>query len=198
MDNPAKNDFPILDQLRNRWSPRAFSSRPVPPESLASLLEAARWAPSTYNSQPWRFIIAVRKQNQAQYDCAFACLNEWNQGWAGPAPVLMFVVAKMQFENGKDNLHASYDAGQAVASLTVQATTLGLFVHQMAGISHADVTKTYALPNGFAPICGVAIGYPGDVDSLDSELKGKELAERERKPLAEIAFSGSWGQTAAL
>jgi nitroreductase len=140
MDKPAKNDFPILDQLRDRWSPRAFSNRPVPPESLRSVLEAARWAPSAYNRQPWRFIVAVREQNQAQYDAAFACLNEWNQRWAGAAPVLLFVVAEMQFENGKDNLHAFYDAGQAIAGLTVQATTLGLFVHQMAAIYHTRMS----------------------------------------------------------
>ena len=193
MDKPAKNDFPILDQLRDRWSPRAFSNRPVPPESLRSVLEAARWAPSAYNSQPWRFIVAVREQNQAQYDAAFACLNEWNQSWAGAAPVLLFVVAEIQFENGKDNLHAFYDAGQAISALTIQATTLGLFVHQMAAISHEDVTKTYALPDGFAPVSGVAIGYPGDVEGLNADLKEKELAARERKPIAEIAFSGTWG-----
>ena len=198
MQKPAHNDFPILDQLRDRCSPRAFSSRPVPPESISSLLEAARWAPSCFNVQPWRFIIAVRDQNEAEFEAALACLNEWNQGWAAAAAILVLAVAAMQFDNGSDNPHAFYDTGQAMAGLTVQATTLGLAVHQMAGILPEIITKTYGLPEGFEPVCGVAIGYPGEAESLSDDLKEKELAPRERKPLSEIVFSGAWDQAAPL
>jgi len=198
MQKTAHNDHAILDQLRLRWSPRAFSSCPVPPESVRSLLEAARWAPSAHNSQPWRFIIAVREQDEAQFEIALGCLSEWNRGWAAPAPVLLFAISETHFDNGSDNRHDFYDTGQAMAGLAVQATTLGLFVHQMAGILADEIRQTYALPEGFEPVCAAAIGYLGEADSLADDLKEKELAVRVRRPLAETVFSGAWGKSAAL
>lgn len=198
MHKPANNDFPILDQLRERWSPRALSSRPVPPESVRSLLEAARWAPSAYNTQPWRYIIAVREQSEAEFESALACINEFNRGWAIAAPILLFAVAETHFENGTENRHAFHDSGQAIAGLTVQATALGLYVHQMAGILIDEIRQTYGLPAGFEPVCGAAIGYLGDADSLADDLKEKELAPRVRRPLAETVFAASWGRSAPL
>ncbi|MBT7294628.1 MAG: nitroreductase family protein [Rhodospirillaceae bacterium] len=198
MHKPANNDFPILHQLRERWSPRALSSRPVPPESVRSLLEAARWAPSAYNTQPWRFIIAVREQSEAEFESALACINEYNRGWATAAPILLFAVAETHFENRSVNRHAFHDSGQAIAGLTVQATALGLYVHQMAGILIDEIRQTYSLPAGFEPVCGAAIGYLGEADNLADDLKQKELAPRARRPLSETVFSASWGQSAAL
>ena len=198
MDKPANNNFPILDQLRARWSPRAFSSRPVPPESVRSLLEAARWAPSSYNTQPWRFIIAVREQSEAEFESALACLKENNRRWAMAAPILLFAVAETHFETDAENRHAFHDCGQAIAGLTVQATALGLYVHQLAGILLDEIRQTYGLPAGFEPVCGAAIGYLGEADSLADDLKEKELAPRVRCPLSETVFSASWGQSAAL
>ena len=140
MKKSAINDFPILDQLRDRWSPRAFSGRPVPPESVRSFLEAARWAPSCFNAQPWRFIIATR-ETDSEFQSALSCLVEGNQKWAQHAPFLLFAIARMNSENGKENRHALYDTGQAMALLSVQATTLGLFVHQMAGIVQDQIQQ---------------------------------------------------------
>jgi nitroreductase len=197
MQKTADNDFPILDQLRQRWSPRAFSSRPVPPESVRSLFEAARWAPSCFNAQPWRFIVAEQARD-AEFAAALTCLNEGNRGWAAAAPLLLFAVAQMQYENGSDNLHAFYDTGQAMACVCVQATALGLFVHQMGGILFDLVRTTYALPDGFEPVCAAAIGYGGDVEALADDVKEKERAPRERKPLSGMVFAGSWGQPAPL
>ncbi len=197
MQKPAINDFPILDQLRDRWSPRAFSNRPVPPESVRSLLEAARWAPSCFNAQPWRFIIAARDQ-ESEFQAALACLVEGNQRWAGQASLLMFAVARMNFDNGKANRHAYYDTGQAMAHLSVQATALGLFIHQMAGILPEQIQQTYGLEEGYEAVCGAAIGYYGETDDLAEKLREMELAPRVRKDLSEIAFSGAWQRPASL
>ncbi|MDA0231138.1 MAG: nitroreductase family protein [Proteobacteria bacterium] len=197
MKNSANNDFPILDQLRDRWSPRAFSNRPVPPESVRSLLEAARWAPSCFNAQPWRFIIATR-QTDSEFQAALSCLVEGNQKWAEHAPVLLFAVARMNFENGKENRHALYDTGQAMAHLSVQATALGLFVHQMGGILPDQIQQTYGLPEGYEAASGAAIGYYGETDSLAENLREMELAPRARMALSETVYSGAWGQPASL
>lgn len=197
MRKPANNDVPILDQLRDRWSPRAFSSRPVPLECVRSMLEAARWAPSCFNAQPWRFIIAAR-DDESEFQAALACLVEGNQKWAGQASLLMFAVARMKFDNGKANRHAYYDSGQAMAHLSVQATALGLFIHQMAGILPEQIQQTYGLADGYEAVCGAAIGYYGESDSLDEKLRDMELAPRVRKDLSEIAFSGAWERPASL
>ncbi len=197
MRKPAANDFPILDQLRDRWSPRAFSSRLVPPESIRSLIEAARWAASCFNAQPWRFILASRDE-EAEFEAALACLNEWNRGWATPAPLLLFVVARLDFDDGSVNRHALYDTGQAVAQLALQATTLGLFVHQMAGILPEKILQTYNLPEGYEAISAATIGYYGDTDSLEEGIREKELAPRERKPLSELVLAGGWEKPSVL
>jgi len=197
MQKPAANDFPILDQLRSRWSPRAFSSRPVPSESVRSLMEAARWAPSCFNAQPWRFILATRKQKE-DFAAALSCLNEWNRGWAATAPLLLIAVARLNFDDGSANRHALYDTGQAMAQLIVQASTLGLFAHQMAGILTERIKQTYRLPEDCEAVCLAAIGYYGDTDSLENSVRKKELARRERKPLSEIVFAGEWKKPASL
>src|SRR5207247_9166076 len=124
----------IHDLLRRRWSPRAFSDRRVEPDKLRSLGEAARWSPSSYNEQPWSFIVGT-KEDEAEYARLLSCLVEGNIEWAQHAPVLMVSVARLSFEeDGKPNRHAFHDVGQAVANLIVQATALGLVVHQLAGM----------------------------------------------------------------
>ena len=197
MQKPANNDFPILDQLRQRWSPRAFSKRPIPPESVRSLFEAARWAPSCFNAQPWRFIVTA-SQAEGEFQSALACLREGNRTWAASAPLLLFAVARMTFDNGGDNRHAFYDVGQAMAHLSIQATALGLFVHQMGGILPDQVRETYGLPEGYEPVSAAAIGLYGESDSLDEGLRKKELAPRIRNAVSEFAFSGEWEKPAAL
>ena len=195
MKKPAITDTPILDQLRDRWSPRAFSSRPVSPESLRSLIEAARWAPSCFNVQPWRFIVATRDRD-VEFRTALSCLFEGNQKWAQHAPLLLLVAAQMNFDDGKENPHAFYDTGQAMAHLSVQATALGLFIHQMAGIVHDKIHRTYGLPDGFEAVCAAAIGYYGETDSLDGKLRDMEVAPRARRAISETFFSAAWDRPA--
>ena len=195
MEKPADAQYPIHDLIKRRWSPRAFSDRPIERDTLRSLLEAARWAPSSNNEQPWNFLVAT-KDDQAEHSRLLSCLVEGNSLWAQHAPVLMVSVARMSFEDdGKPNRHAFHDVGQAVADLTVQATALGLAVHQMAGFHPDKVRELYGVPKEFEPVAAIALGYPGDPQSLPDKLRTRELAPRERKHIAEFVFTGQWGRT---
>lgn len=198
MEKPAATQYPIHDLLKRRWSPRAFSDRPVEPEALRSLLEAARWAPSSNNAQPWGFIVTTR-DNEAEHGQLVGCLMEGNIPWAQRAPVLMVSVARLSFEDeGKPNRHAFHDVGQAAANLSVQATALGLFVHQMAGFYPDKVRELYGIPKEFEPVAAIAVGYPGDPQSLPEKFRSREVAPRERKPLAEFVFAGQWGEVSPI
>lgn len=194
----AATDHPILDTLRARWSPRAFAGVPVPREDLLSLFEAARWAPSCYNDQPWFFILA-EKTDEDLYARLFDCLLPGNQKWAGSAPVLMLSIARTTFaHSGKPNRHALHDVGQAMAQFTVQAVSRGLFVHQMAGFSQDKARHAFAIPEGFEPVAAVALGYPGDPGTLPEDLKAMETNPRQRRPLDEFVFQGSFGTASAI
>ena len=198
MDNPAKTTHPIHDLLSRRWSPRAFAERMVEREKLGSVLEAARWAPSCYNEQPWFFIVAT-KENPEEYNRLLGCLVEFNQQWAGKAPVLMLSVAKLQFErNQKPNRHATHDVGLATENLVIQATALGLVAHQMAGFDADKAREEFQIPENCEPMAAIALGYPGDPKTLPLELSEKELAPRARKPLASFVFAGRWGAPSPL
>ena len=198
MEKLAETHYPIHDLLRKRWSPRAFSSRPVEPEKLRSLWEAARWAPSSYNEQPWSFIVAT-KEDEAEYAQLLSCLVEGNIQWAKHAPVLMVSVAKLHFdENGERNRHAFHDVGQAVANLIVQATALGLVVHQMAGVFPDKIRELYGIPEGYEAVAGIALGYPGDPATLPERLRQRELAPRSRKTIREFVFAGRWGRPSPI
>jgi len=198
MEKPADIQYPIHDLIKRRWSPRAFSDRSIKPETLQSLLEAARWAPSSNNEQPWSFIVAA-KDDPDEFGRLLSCLVEGNSLWAQHAPVLMVSVARLSFEDdGQPNRHAFHDVGQAVANLIVQATALGLMVHQMAGFHPDKVRELYSVPKEFEPVAAMALGYPGDPQSLPDKLKKRELAPRERKPITEFVFTGRWGRTSPV
>jgi nitroreductase len=198
MEKPADTTYPIEELLKRRWSPRAFAARPVEPEKLQSLWEAARWAASTANQQPWYFIVA-QKDDAAEYARLLSCLRENNQQWASQAPVLMISVAKLTFDaNGQPNRHAFHDVGLAVANMILQATALGLGVHQMAGFSPERVRELYGVPEGFEPVAGIVLGYPGDPATLPEDLRNRELAPRTRKPLEAFVFEGAWGNISPL
>ena len=198
MEKPADTQYPIHDLLKKRWSPRAFADRPVAPDALRSLLEAARWAPSSNNAQPWSFIV-VTKDNEAEHGRLVSCLMEGNIPWAQRAPVLVVSVARMSFEDGgKPNRHAFHDVGQAVANLSIQATALGLVVHQMAGFYPEKVKELFGVPESFEPVAAIALGHPGDPESLLEKFRSRETAPRARKPLSEFVFSGQWGKTLPL
>lgn len=197
MEKPAETQYPIHELLRRRWSPRAFSDRRVDPSTLRSLLEAARWAPSSSNEQPWSFLVA-RRDDEAEFGRLLSCLVESNQVWAQHAPVLMVSLARMSFEeDGKPNRHAFHDVGQAVADFTVEATALGLFVHQMAGFHPDRVRELYGVPKEFEPVAAIALGYAGEPQTLPEKLRQRELAPRERKPIAEFVYTGRWSQASS-
>ncbi|MGH7382058.1 MAG: nitroreductase family protein [Candidatus Methylomirabilales bacterium] len=198
MQKLAETRYPIHELLRERWSPRAFADRMVEPEKLRSLLEAARWAPSSFNEQPWSFIVAI-KEHPGEYERLLSCLVEGNVRWAQHAPVLMLSVAKLVFErNQKPNRHAFHDVGLAVENLVIQGMVLGLFVHQMAGF-HADrAREVYGIPEGYDPVAAMAIGYLDDPGRLPDDLREREVAPRIRKPLESFVFSGQWGQPSRL
>lgn len=196
MKKPAQTQYPVLDSIRDRWSPRAFADKPVESAKLGALFDAARWAASAFNEQPWRFIVAT-KENKAEYDKALGCLVEANQEWAKAAPVLVLTVCSTTFKkNGKDNRVALHDLGQAAAHLALQATAEGLVIHQMAGVDLDKVRETYSVPEGYEPQTAIAIGYPGEADSLpEGWAREAEAAPRERLPFGEFVFGGTFGES---
>jgi nitroreductase len=191
MEKIAPTDYPIHEFLSKRWSPRAFSAQPVETEKLLSLFEAARWSPSGGNSQPWAFIL-TSQANRAAYDQLLGTLGERNQIWAQHAPVLVLAVVRRENEPGKPNPWATYDLGQAVANLSVQASVLGLSVHQMAGFDRTKAAEVFKLPEGYDPVTVIAIGYLGDPYILPEGIREREKAPRIRKPLSEFVFDGAW------
>jgi nitroreductase len=195
MDTPraAIPDHPIHELLLRRWSPYAFSDRPVSEDDLRSLFEAVRWSASSYNEQPWRYIVATRS-DAAEFERLLSCLVEGNQVWAKVAPVLALGCTSLNFAlNGKPNAAAVHDLGLASASLTLEATARGLHVHQMIGILPDRARELYQIPEDVQPLTGLAIGYVGDPNALDERLRERDLAPRSRKPLAEFVFGGRWG-----
>lgn len=195
---PAETSTPVHDIIRDRWSPRAFDARPVEPEKLRALFEAARWAASSYNGQPWYFIVAT-KDDPENFKRVLDCFVEFNQSWAKNAPVVAISVARLKFEhNGEPNRHAFHDVGQAAANLAIQATALGLQVHQMAGILPDKAREIFGIPEGYEAVAGIAIGYPGSHESLPDPLRQREIEPRARKPLASFVFTEKWGKTSPI
>ena len=198
MQKPASTDFPVHALIRDRWSPRAFAGKPVEPALLASLFEAARWAPSSNNEQPWAYLVATNDDAE-NFAKTLSVLVEFNAGWAKNAPVLALAVSRLNFQsNNTPNRNAFYDTGAATALLSVEATARGLLVHQMAGFEPAKAKQVFEIPLDCEPIAAIAIGYPGDPDSLPQKLRDREVAPRTRKPLAEFVMSGRWGHTSPI
>jgi nitroreductase len=194
---PAKTSAPIHELIAHRWSGRAFDrARPVSREHLTSLLEAARWAPSCFNDQPWRYIVFDRFRNEAAWKRGFNCLGEWNQNWAGNAPILMISIADGSFQRtGKPNRWGPHDTGAASALLCLQATALGMMAHQMGGFDARKAHETFDIPEHYTCMAMIAVGYAAAADTLASEeLRGLERAARERRTLGECFFDGDWGR----
>lgn len=196
---PADADHPIHDLIRDRWSPRAFADRPVPKETLLSVLEAGRWAASSNNGQPWAFMVAT-KEEAAEHNRLLECLMPGNQAWAKNAPVLMLTFARKEWEGEERvNRTAQHDVGLVAATLTLQAHAAGLVVHQMAGIEIDKIRETYDVPAVYEPLTAIAIGYQGELDDLNSEtFREREVAPRVRKRLPEFVFSGTFGASSPL
>lgn len=198
LEKPATTTLPIHPLLQSRWSPRAFASQSLPREQILRLLEAARWSPSGGNEQPWSFIVVTRDEGEV-FAKTVGALNEGNRVWAQQAPLLVIAVARLvRGDANQPNAWATYDLGQAVAHLTVQASAEGLAVHQMGGFSADALRELFAIPEEYAPMTAIAIGMIGDPESLPEQLRERERAERTRKPLAAITFGEHWGQPAAV
>jgi nitroreductase len=196
MQKPAPNDFPVHELIRERWSPRAFADKPISQNVLRSIFEAARWAPSSNNEQPWAYIVASRDDKDG-FQKILSVLVEFNAAWAKSANVLAIAVAELAFaKNNTPNRNAHYDTGAATALLSMEATAQGLAVHQMAGFDPEKARQVFGIPVGWEAIAVLAIGYPGDPVSLPQPLKDREMAPRTRKPIAEFVMAGHWGHTA--
>jgi nitroreductase len=197
MEKQANTDHPIHTLLTNRWSPRAFGNRKVEKEKLQRLFEAARWAPSASNEQPWYFIIG--QAGDDTYRKIFETLVEFNQLWAKTAPVLMLLAGKTKSgKSGKHNPWWQYDTGQAAAHLTFQAASDGLWLHQMGGFDAEKAGKSFNLPEDHTAITVIALGYQGDAARLHPNLQKLEIAERERKNTRTFVFSNTFGEPSKL
>ncbi len=197
MQKPAITDKDIHPLIKNRWSPRSFDVRSVETVKLQRLFEAARWAPSSFNEQPWRFVAGIKGDETWQK--IFDSLNEWNQQWAAEAPVLVLTIGSTRHaKNNKENAIFKYDVGQAVACLTVQASADGLVVHQMGGFSKQKAVEHFDIPEDFVPLTVSAIGYQAAPEKLPADFETLERNPRSRKPLEEFVFSGRFGQPSTL
>jgi nitroreductase len=192
---PAVNG--VLPAVLGRWSARSFADRDVHPADLRKIFEAARWTASSYNEQPWRFLVGLR--NSLTHKKIFSTLIGINQSWAGAAPVLILGVASTKFShNGTDNRNALYDLGAASSYLTLQAAALGMTTHQMAGYDQAAARQAFEIPDSYALGAVIALGYQGEPSALaHQELITLETTPRARKPLNEFVLS-SWGTPADL
>ena len=196
MNKPAPTEYPVHEFIRDRWSPRAFAQKPISAEDLRSLFEAARWAPSSSNEQPWAFIVATH-DDQENFAKALQPLVEFNATWAKHAYVLGYAVSELAFaKNDTPNRNAQYDTGAAMSQLTTEATSRGIRVHQMAGFDPNTARDVFKIPAGWDAIAAFAMGYPGDPASLPEPYRQRETLPRVRKPIREFVMTGTWGQTA--
>ncbi len=196
MNKRAKTKYEIIEILAQRWSPRAFSDKAIESEKLKRIFEAARWSPSANNSQPWSFIVGI-KDNDNTYDKIYSTFVEFNQLWTKFAPVLIISCGTTDFNNRQMYTY-SYDVGQSVAYLTVQATSEGLFVHQMSGFDRDKTKELFNLPENVEPISAIAIGYIGNPDILNEKLKLMEMSERVRKDFDKFIFTEKFSQSLDL
>ena len=192
----AVTNYPVHPLIAQRWSPRAFDERPVEPAILLSLFEAARWAPSGGNGQPWHFIVG--RKGTPTHDKLASVIKEGNLPWAAQAPVLMLTVAKMTTSSGRPHRHAFHDVGLAVANLTFQALAHDLYVHQMGGFEPEKAREVFAIPEDFEPVTAIALGYLGEPERLDEKNRERELTPRTRRPLTDFVFEETWGRAANL
>jgi nitroreductase len=198
MNTKAQTAHPVHDLIAERWSPYSFTDRPVPIDLLQSLFEAARWAASSYNEQPWSYIVATKDDSEG-FAKVLSCLVDANQEWAKAAPVLAIGCTSLKFSrNGNPNAAALHDLGQASGYLALEATARGLAVHQMIGILPDRARELFQVPEGVQPLTGMAIGYAGDPGLLPEKIRDRDAGRRPRKPLAEFVFGGKWGTTSPI
>ncbi len=189
----GRSKLNILDILSERYSPRAFSERDVTDAELELLLEAARWAPSSMNEQPWRFLV-VRRMGVG-HAALLECLNPSNRRWADKAPVLIAVLAKRTLtRNGQENFHARHDVGLAVGHLLAQATSMGMGLHILGGFNATALRAAFAVPEELDVVSVLVLGFPGVPESLEPDLRERENTRSTRKPLSELVSYGRLGE----
>ena len=199
MQKPAITQVPIDPTLANRWSGRAYdASKPVSHEQIIALLEAARWAPSCFGDQPWRFVVWDKQADPEAWQKAFDCLAPSNQAWVKDTPVLMLVCADTLFNhNQQPNRWGQYDTGAAAENICLQAASMGLMAHQMGGFNADKARETFAVPAQFIPMAMLCVGYAADINTVTGDALDRETAARSRKPLNELFFAGNWGNPIA-
>jgi len=196
MKKPAITQVAIEETIANRWSGRAYdASKAVTQAQVIALVEAARWAPSCFGDEPWRFIIWNKNTDAAAWQKAFDTLVPFNQGWVKDSPILILATANTLFgHNGKENRWGAYDTGAASENICLQATALGLMAHQMGGFDADKVRAAFSIPEQFQLMAMISVGYPVDVSTLAGEVLERETAARKRKALGEVFFADAWEQ----
>lgn len=196
MNKSAQTHFPIDERLARRWSPYVFSERPVSAETLRSILEAARWAPSSFNEQPWRFVVGMKGHGETHARIV-DCLAEGNRTWAAQAPVLILGIYKYGFSaNDKPNKSAPHDLGLAFAQMIFEAGRHELFAHMMIGLDPELARTTFAIPNDAEAYTAMAIGQRDTGEAGDSTLRVRENKARQRLAQREFVFSNRFGESA--
>ncbi len=196
-DRKAITSVPINDLVARRWSPRAFDAqRGVTPEQTMALIEAARWAPSCFGEEPWRFLVWDRARDAQGWQQAFDCLSDNNRKWVKNVPLLFLACADSKLKNGNPNRWAQYDTGMAALALALEALAQGLVSHQMGGFDMAKARAAFAIPEAFTPMAMIAVGYQAEPGILDEETRAKELKPRGRNPVGERFYAGTWGKAA--
>ncbi len=197
MLKPAITQVPINETIANRWSGRAYdASKQVSHEQIIALLEAARWAPSCFGDEPWRFIVWDKNADASAWQQGFECLVPGNQGWVKDSPMLMLVCADTLFgHNQTPNRWSQYDTGAAAENLCLQASHMGLMAHQMGGFNADKAREQFAIPAQYTPMAMICVGYAADIATGTGEALTREMVERKRKPLGELFFADSWGKS---
>lgn len=196
MKKPATTQAPIHELIANRWSGRAYdASKAVSHEQIISLCEAARWAPSCFGDEPWRFVVWNKNTDLTSWQKAFDCLVPGNQEWVKDAPVLLLTCADTLFgHNQKPNRFGQYDTGAAAENLCLQAQDLGLMAHQMGGFNADAARNAFSIPEQFTLMAMVAVGYAADIKTVTGEALDRETIARKRKPLSELFFDSAWNK----
>ena len=196
MHKPAITQVSINETIANRWSGRAYdAAKKVSHEQTIALLEAARWAPSCFGDQPWRFIVWDKNTDAAAWQQAFDCLAPGNQSWVKDAPLLVLTCADTLFNhNQQPNRLAQYDTGAATENLCLQASSMGLMAHQMGGFSADKARATFAIPGQYILMAMVSVGYAADISTVEGDALVRETAARTRRPLGELFYTGTWGK----
>lgn len=196
MHKPAISQVKINETIANRWSGRAYdAAKSLGSEQIVALLEAARWAPSCFGDQPWRFVVWDKNTDAQVWQQAFDCLAPSNQAWVKDASLLMLVCSDTLFNHNKQpNRWAQYDTGAAAENLCLQAESMGLMAHQMGGFNADLAREKFTIPAQFTPMAMICVGYPADIAAVTGEALTRETAARSRRPLSELFFANDWGQ----